>query len=230
MVAEMIEKLRSIASKIDRDSTRVLTEEGTKNAFVLPFISMLGYDVFDPTEVVPEFIADVGIKKGEKVDYAIMRDGRPAILVECKHLGSQLEFSHASQLYRYFACTDCRIALLTNGAEYRFFSDLDEPNKMDSKPFLVIDLKDIREDLVTELQKLSKEQFDLEEILSAANELRYTREILSLMQRQLENPSDEFIKFCAAGIGIGRMKPGFKERFGQMVSQGLKDFVAETFG
>lgn len=228
-MSDILEKLQAIASKIDKNSVNVLTEEATKNAFILPFISLLGYDVFDPSEVVPEFVADVGIKKGEKVDYAIMRGTELVMLIECKHHGAKLEFTHASQLYRYFACTKCRIALLTNGVEYRFFSDLDELNKMDAKPFLILDLSDLREDLVPELKKLSKESFDLEEVLNVANELKYTREIVSLLKVQIDNPSDDFIKFCASGIGVGRLKPGFKEKFAGLVSQSLKDFVSETF-
>ena len=111
------------------------TEEATKNALVLPVINALGYNVFDPTEVVPEFVADVGTKKGEKVDYVIMRDGKPAILIECKAAGSRLNLNHASQLFRYFATTDARFAVLTDGIEYQFYTDIEAPNRMDSHPF-----------------------------------------------------------------------------------------------
>jgi predicted type IV restriction endonuclease len=97
----------------------------------MPFISALGYDVFDPVEVIPEFTADVGIKKGEKVDYAIKQDGKIIMLFECKCCNGSLDDCHASQLYRYFSVTEARIAVLTDGIIYRFYTDIEQPNKMD---------------------------------------------------------------------------------------------------
>jgi hypothetical protein len=125
----------------------IQTEEATKNAFILPFIGILGYDVFDPSEVVPEFTADVGTKKGEKVDYAIIRDKKVIMLFECKACDANLDESHASQLYRYFSVTESRIGVLTNGILYRFYTDLEEPNKMDSKPFMELNIIEIQEPL-----------------------------------------------------------------------------------
>src|SRR5690606_17929997 len=130
--------------------------------------TVLGYDVFDPTEVVPEFICDIGTKKGEKIDYAILKSGQIQILVECKKIGESLSINHASQLFRYFHVTTARISILTNGQIYRFFTDLDAPNKMDEKPFLELDLLNIDEHLVPELAKLTKSSFDVESIISAA--------------------------------------------------------------
>src|SRR3954449_11415625 len=112
---EFAEKLSALAAKVRQQRGVIQTEEATKNAFVMPFIStILGYDVFNPLEVVPEFIADVGMKKGEKVDY-IMRDGDVQILIECKSSQGPLRIENASQLYRYFSVTKARIAVLTNG-------------------------------------------------------------------------------------------------------------------
>lgn len=148
---EFAERLESLAVKVRNQSAAIGTEEATKNAFVMPFIStILGYDVFDPLEVVPEFTADVGTKKGEKVDYAIMRDGEVQILIECKPSMGALKIEHASQLFRYFSVTNARIAVLTNGVNWQFYTDLDAPNRMDAKPFLVLDLLDIDETLIPE--------------------------------------------------------------------------------
>ncbi len=123
---EFQEKLASLAAKIRQQKSVIQTEEATKNAFVMPFIqSVLGYDVFDPTEVVPEFVCDVGTKKGEKIDYAILKDGQIQILIESKKIGEPLNINHASQLFRYFHVTTARISILTNGQVYRFFTDLD---------------------------------------------------------------------------------------------------------
>ena len=110
------ERLASLAAKIRQQKDAIQTEEATKNAFVMPFIqTVLGYDVFNPLEVIPEFISDVGTKKGEKVDYAIIKDGQIQILIEAKKIGEPLNINHASQLFRYFHVTTARISILTNG-------------------------------------------------------------------------------------------------------------------
>ena len=122
----------------------LLTEEAAKTALVMPFIQALGYDIFNPGEVIPEFTADVGIKKGEKVDYAICKDGKVTILVECKPASVELSINHASQLFRYFSVTEARLAILTNGVVYKFFSDIERPNKMDDKPFFTLTMDAVR--------------------------------------------------------------------------------------
>jgi hypothetical protein len=226
-MADLIEEIRAIAARIEKSRALVQTEEATKNAYVMPFIAALGYDVFDPTEVTPELIADVGVKKGEKIDYAILSDGKPIMLFECKHHGANLDSEHASQLFRYFACTECRVAVLTNGIEYRFFTDLDAPNKMDSKPFLVFRITDFPETLIPELKKLTKGTFDLDAILSTANELKYMREIKSLLGQQLVSPSEEFVRFCANGIGVTRMTQSVKDQFTQLTRKAMGEFVSD---
>ncbi|HII07162.1 MAG TPA: restriction endonuclease, partial [Methanotrichaceae archaeon] len=174
---DFIDKIHELAARIPNQIEHIQTEEATKNALVLPFIAALGYNVFDPTEVVPEFTADVGTKKGEKVDYAVLMDENPIILFECKWCGANLDNEHSSQLYRYFSVTDGRFGVLTNGIIYRFYSDLEKPNKMDEKPFFELNLLDIDESLVEELKKFTKSSFDLDDILTTASELKYTKEV-----------------------------------------------------
>ena len=141
------ERLASISHRIEQQAEHITTEEATKTAFIMPFIQqVLGYDVFNPLEVVPEFTADVGVKKGEKVDYAIIHDNEVQILIEAKKIGESLSSQHESQLFRYFATTTAKIAILTNGQYYKFYTDLESPNKMDEKPFLEVDLLDVEED------------------------------------------------------------------------------------
>jgi len=195
--------------------------------YVMPFIRILGYDIFDPTEVIPEFIADVGIKKGEKVDYAIQKDGKIIMLFECKHCGGDLSISHASQLYRYFAVTEARIAVLTNGIVYRFFTDLEAPNKMDEKPFLEIDLLDLNNSLVAELKKLSKTSFNIDDLMTAAGELKYTQQIKRLLAEQLENPSDEFVKLVASKVFGGVMTPNRREYFSGIAKRAFRHLINE---
>ena len=201
---EFGDRLNALATKVQNQKEAIQTEEATKNAFIMPFISsILGYDVFNPLEVVPEFIADVGLKRGEKIDYAIMRDGEVQILLECKASVGNLRIEHASQLFRYFAVTNARIAVLTNGQVYQFYTDLDAPNRMDEKPFLVLDLADIDESIVPELKKLTKENFDLESIINAAEELKYVGAIKRAISSQFKEPSDEWVKFLTARVYEG---------------------------
>ncbi len=204
MTVEFFDKLSAMAAKIKQQSSAIVTEEATKNAFVMPFINnVLGYDVFDPTEVIPEFVCDIGTKKGEKIDYAILKNGEIQILIECKKIGEPLNVNHASQLFRYFHVTNARISILTNGQCYKFFTDLEAPNKMDEKPFLEIDLLDIDETVIPELKKLTKSAFDIDSIISAAGELKYVSLIKKILHAQMSNPEDDFVKFFASRVYDG---------------------------
>jgi len=148
-------------TKVVREHREVLlTEEAAKTALVMPFLQALGYNVFNPAEVVPEFTCDVGIKKGEKVDYAICENGHVKMLIECKPANTELSLNHAAQLFRYFATTDCRVAVLTNGVIYKFFSDVDQPNKMDDKPFFTLQLDAVRKHDLRTLESFTKSAFD----------------------------------------------------------------------
>ena len=224
---DFIDKIRELSVRIPKQRDLIQTEEATKNALIMPFISALGYNVFDPSEVTPELCADVGIKKGEKVDYAILRDGKPVMLFECKHHAADLAKVHASQLYRYFSVTEARFGVLTNGIVYWFYTDLEAPNKMDSKPFFEFTMLDIKESAVEELKKFSKVAFDVANILTTASELKYTREIKRLLNDQLQEPSDDFVKFFAAPIYAGRMTPAIREQFAQFTRQAFKQLVSD---
>ncbi|CRM62694.1 MULTISPECIES: type I restriction endonuclease [Pseudomonas] len=223
---EFLEKLTSLASKVRLQGAAIQTEEATKNAFVMPFINtVLGYDVFDPQEVTPEFVCDVGTKKGEKIDYAIMKDGEVQILIECKKIGESLSINHASQLFRYFHVTSARISILTNGQVYRFFTDLDAPNKMDEKPFLELDLLDIDEYSVPELIKLTKSAFDVDSIISAAGELKYVSQLKKLIGAQISKPEDDFVKFFASRVYEGVITQKVREQFFELTRKALAQFL-----
>jgi hypothetical protein len=224
---DFIEVLQSISSKIVKQRSIINTEEATKNAFIMPFISALGYDIFDPAEVVPQFTADVGIKKGEKVDYAIKHDGKIVMLFECKHCNNSLAETHTSQLYRYFSVTEARIAVLTDGIIYRFFTDIEEPNKMDPKPFMEFNMLDIQEPLVQELKLLTKQAFKLENILTNAGELKYTREIKRTLNEQLNAPSEEFVTFLAKQVYSGKLTSAVREQFTGIAKRAFAQFVNE---
>lgn len=222
---DLIDRLNQIASKITKQKDSVNTEEATKTAFIMPFIGALGYDVFDPDEVIPEFTADIGIKKGEKVDYAITVSGKVSMLIECKLVNARLDAQHESQLHRYFHSTDARIGVLTDGIIYKFYTDLDEPNKMDNKPFLEFTMHQIDEAVVSDLKKFAKSAFNIDELLSSASELKYTKEIKNIINEQLVNPSDEFIKFVLNNIYSGRVTVLVKEQFTPVIKKAFQELI-----
>jgi len=222
---DFIDHIRDLSIRIQKQKAGIQTEEATKNAFVMPFIGALGYNVFDPTEVTPELVADVGTKKDEKVDYAILMNGKPIILFECKWCGVDLDKEHASQLYRYFSTTGVRFGVLTNGIVYRFYSDLEETNKMDKTPFLEFDMLNIKEPLVEELKKFSKTSFELNRILVTASELKYMREIRRIIEEQVNEPSEEFVKFFASQVYSGKLTQPVRDQFAQITKKTFKQFI-----
>lgn len=225
---EFLESLNALAAKIRQQGSSIVTEEATKTAFVMPFIkNVLGYDVFDPTEVVPEFVCDVGTKKGEKIDYAILKNGQIQMLIECKKIGESLNINHASQLFRYFHVTTARISILTNGQIYKFFTDLDAPNKMDEKPFLELDLLDIDEHAVPELNKLTKNTFDVESIISAAGELKYIGQIKREIAAQFASPGDEFLRFFISRVYDGTITARVREQFQPLLEKAIAQYTGD---
>jgi len=218
------EPVRNLAKRLQKMKDSITTEEATKTSVIMPFFQALGYDVFNPEEFLPEFTADVGIKRGEKVDYAILQDGRPIILIEAKSIQEKLE-RHDSQLFRYFGTTPSKFAILTNGIIYRFYTDLDEQNKMDTLPFFELNIFDIRDHQWTELQKFTKSNFNVEHIINTASELKYTNEIKQYLKRQWETPSEEFIKLVISDAYTGVKTKVVMERFSGIVQKALKQFM-----
>ncbi|WP_085524491.1 type I restriction endonuclease [Tuberibacillus sp. Marseille-P3662] len=223
---EFYQQIKGLAKKIDNLKDSIETEEATKTSTIMPFIQLLGYDVFNPEEVVPEFVADVGIKKGEKIDYAIKQGGEPVILIEAKAINEKLD-KHDSQLYRYFGTTKAKFAILTNGVQYKFYTDLEEANKMDKKPFFVFDMLDLRDTKIQELEKFKKSGFDVDHVLNTASELKYSSEIKQFIASQWSDPSDEFIKFILADIYQGLKTKKVVDNFRETVKNSLNQFVSE---
>lgn len=225
---DFVEELTELSNRVSKLRNDLQTEEATKTALVMPFIKILGYDVFNPKEVVPEFTTDVGIKKGEKVDYAILKNNKPIILFECKSCNCPMDDTHANQLYRYFSTTTARIGILTNGILYKLFTDLDKPNIMDNKPFMVLDLENIEENLIQELKKLTKHKFNIDETLSSASELKYTREIKKLLLADLENPSSDFVRYLASKVYTGKLTKNVREQFNNIVKKAFNSFINDS--
>lgn len=222
---DFIDEIKALSSRIPNLVANIKTEEATKNALVMPFINLLGYNVFNPTEVTPEFTADHGTKKGEKVDYAIYKDGCPIILIECKTIDADLDKEHASQLFRYFNVCDAKVGILTNGIIYKFFSDLEATNKMDDKPFLEINLLDIKEPLIEELKRFKKEAFNIDELTTVAIELKHTKEIKQILLNEMVSPSEDFVKFFANKVYDGKITQNVRQSFVDITKNAFNQFI-----
>ena len=190
-------KLEQLHQRVDSLKDQIGTEEATKNAFVMPFIQILGYDIFNPTEVIPEFICDIGTKKGEKIDYVIKKDNEPILIIECKHWKENAD-AHNSQLHRYYHVSKARFGVLTNGHTYNFFADLEKPNIMDEKPFFTLDINNLKESNIKILEKFTKNGYSLESILDSAESLKYIKAIKNEFEKELQAPSDEFVKLLVS--------------------------------
>lgn len=220
------DEMKQLGDRVSKLKDQIQTEEATKNAFIMPFIRALGYDVFNPLEVVPEFVADIGLKKGEKIDYAIFKDGNPTILVECKHWAQNLDL-HDGQLLRYFHVSKAKFGLLTNGIIYRFYSDLVEPNKMDEKPFLEFNITEIKDNQIEELKKFHKSYFDIDSIVTTASELKYTNELKHLIQQELNNPSADFVKHFARQVYPSVITAKVLDQFTNLTKRSIQQHITD---
>lgn len=198
------------------------TEEATKNAIVMPFLRVLGFDVFDPNQIIPEYVADVGLKKGEKIDYAVKIGDRIEYLVEAKSVSVNLREAQYSQLFRYFHTCDANIGILTNGLQIWFFTDLEAPNKMDATPFFKFDLLGYDENDLKELEKFHKAHFSIENIKAAASTLKYLRGAIAFIEKQWADPDEAFVRMVAKDFYEGQLRTP--------VVESLKPIVKRAFG
>lgn len=224
---DFIDEIKQYSKRVSNLKDSLSTEEATKTSLIMPFFALLGYDVFNPEEFVPEYTADVGIKKGEKVDYAILSNGEPVILIECKAVKEELK-KHDSQLFRYFGTSKAKFAILTNGIVYRFFTDLDEPNKMDEKPFLEVNMLELRETKINELKKFKKSSFNIDLIMSTASQLKFLNEFKNIFSKDIQEPSDELVSYFSNSVYDGKKTSKVIEKFRPLVKTALNQFISET--
>lgn len=216
--------MNTLSGRIEKLKDNVTTEEATKTSFILPMISALGYDIFDPTVVVPEFTADIGRKKGEKVDYAIMKDDKPLILIEAKPHTEHLD-RHKTQLERYFTVTDSKFAILTNGIEYRFYSDIERPNVMDESPFLVINMLKLKDRDIKQLEKFSNESLNIDNILSMAGSKKYVNGIKEIFKKETLAPGNDMAKFFASQLTDKVLRQNVIDEFKEYTKQAFSEIV-----
>jgi len=222
---DLIEEIQAFAAKIPERKKQVATEEATKTALILPFIQIMGYNVFDPNEVVPEYIADVAEKKEEKVDYAILKGGVPILIFECKAVNVDLNKDKKDQLSAYFPFTPAPVAILTNGITYQFFTDLEEANILDKKPFLEINLEDIKEPAIQKLKKFTKSGFNPSDITDFAADLMYTNEIKQILNKSLLDPSKDVVHFYAGQVYTKKLTQQALEKFTPITKNAFNQFV-----
>lgn len=222
------ERLRTIAERVKSHSSAMLTEEAVKTSVVLPFLSALGYDVFDPNEIIPEFTADVPGKNAEKVDYAIKLDGEIRVLVECKPITTNLDKVHLAQLFRYFTVTPAKFAILTNGRSFHFHTDLEAPNKLDERPFFTFDLSDIQAHTIAELSKFAKVGFNIDAILQSATRLKYTSAIKKEITALMEAPNEDFVRMVVAPVQTGRFTAQVREQLTPLVKNAFREIIRDS--
>ena len=225
------DQILQLSDRIKKQKDSISTEEATKNAFIMPLIASLGYDVFNPFEVVPEMDCDLIRKKGEKIDYAIMKDENPILLIECKHCKQDLNL-HDTQLQKYFVASKSRFGVLTNGIEYRFYTDLEKVNIMDERPFLVVNMLDLSDADIEQLKKFHKSYYNEDNVLSTANELKYTSEIKEIFNKEIQSPTSDFVRFFAKQIyTTGQITQKVVEMFTPLVKKSMSivinDIIAE---
>lgn len=219
--------IQKLSVQVKERKEYITNEEMTKQALIIPFIQILGFDVFNPIEIRPEYSADFGIKKGEKVDYALFKENEPIIFIEAKSVNENLN-NHDAQLARYFNSTkEVKLAILTNGIEYKFFTDLNANNVMDDTPFLNINLLEIKESDIESLNKLRKENFDKDSLITYAEELVYTSTLNESLRRLFSNPSDDFVRFIVKDFSEMRITSNVIERFRPLVKKAISNAVLD---
>lgn len=216
-----------LSDRISKLKDSIETEEATKNAFIMPMLQALGYDVFNPLEVIPEFTCDIGTKKGEKIDYAIQKNSKPIMLIEAKHCKQALTLLD-NQLLRYFHVSDTRFGILTNGILYRFYTDIDKNNVMDEKPFLEVDMENLSDAKIDQLKKFHKSYFNENEILSTANELKLTIAIKNVVKREFLNPSDDFTRFFVKEINDGKYSAKLIEIYTPILKKCIQSHINDV--
>lgn len=225
---EFEEKIKIFTSKIKEKLKHIDTEETTKTALILPFLNeVMGYDTTNPAEVKAEYTADLGAKRGEKIDLAILNEGEEIIMIECKSANSELSTDHLSQLYRYFNITDSELGILTNGVIYQIFTDSIKPGQMDKSPFLEINLLDLSDRNINELKKFTKENFDISKIKSKVDDLKFAHDIHKILSSEIDSPSEEFVKVIAKQAYDGVITKNVRDKFYKIIKNEFKEVINE---
>ncbi len=224
---DFIEEIKLFSNRVMQIKDKMQTEEAIKTSIVLPFFQLLGYDIFNPEEFIPEYTTDVGIKKGEKIDYVIMSELNPIMLIEVKNCPDKNLKRHTSQLFRYFAVSKARYGMLTNGFCFIFYTDLNEKNIMDTESFFEFNLLELNDKNIDEICKYTKNNFNVDEIYESASELRYLNKIKQLIISQSKKPSDAFINYILGEVYCGRKTKTLVDTFREYTKVSLKNLIVD---
>ncbi|MEH1836142.1 MAG: type I restriction endonuclease [Nostoc sp.] len=227
------EDITKLSEQVRKRADQVVGEEATKMALIVPFLSAIGYDVYDPSEIMPEYVADFAIKKAgqfEKVDYALAINNNIVMLVEAKARGQKAE-AHDGQLSRYFnGLLTTKVAIVTNGVEYRFFTDLHDKNVMDKEPFFTFNILEYDTKDIENLKFFHRDNFEFTAITNHAEEMVYVKGMTQLLGNLLRSPSEEFVRFLVTELGTlapnyeikGRITGKFIDKFKPIVKKSIQ--------
>lgn len=221
------DEINNFAKTIQDKKQYIHNEETTKTALILPFLRTLGYDVENPAEVKAEYTADIGTKKGEKVDLAVLNEGQVNIIIECKPINKTLEKEQLSQLLRYYSVTEAKLGVLTNGITYQFYGDSKQKGTMDQTPFLEIDLEHLKKSSIDKLENFTKENFNPEAIAESINELKYKHDIKEILLTELANPSDDLTRTITKEVYDGVVTQNVLKQFRGIIKQELQHIIQE---
>jgi len=207
------EDIAKVYEQVRKRAEQVVGEESTKMALILPFLSALGYDIYDPTEVMPEYVADFAIRRSgqlEKVDYALAINDTIVMIVEAKARGQKAE-AHDGQLKKYFnSLLATKVSIVTNGIQYRFFTDLRNTNVMDDEPFFSSNVLEYDSKDIENLKFFHRDNFDVAAISSHAEEMVYLKSLTKLVGDLLRSPSEDFMRFLLGQLGLEGKKLGLE--------------------
>lgn len=222
------ENLRKHVEHVKTLGPHCTTEETTKQALILPFLNILDFNPFDPTKVKAEYGADFpGVKNNERVDYALFSDGHPVMFIEAKPFTEKLT-NHTGQLSRYFNATPgVAIAAITNGKEWRFFTDLKNQNIMDDTPFLTVDITNLSDTDPEQITRFRHDNFQADKLKTFAEERVYASIFQGVIENCLRNPDADFVKFVAIRSNLAPKLTGkFIEAMTPIVKHAVADAIS----
>lgn len=212
---ELKNNLTELSSKASILKNQITNEESTKTSLILPFFRMLGYDIENPQIISPEYTVGA-----DKVDYSIMQNSMPLLFIEAKNVKENLN-KHVDQAKKYFNNSDVKIICLTNGLIYNFYSDMNKDNEMDNDPFLSLNIEKITDYEIQYLKQLSIDNFTMENY----NDIIYHIKITEFIRHQLENPSEEFVRFVTNNISSRRKTKKFLDRLRKLIFKSMENVL-----
>lgn len=220
------ERILSHVQHVKNVGAHCTTEETTKQALILPLLDILGFSPYDPTKVKAEYGADFpGVKCGERVDYALFCHDIPVMYIEAKAYNENLS-NHSPQLSRYFNATpEVAVAAITNGREWRFFTDLKDKNIMDEAPFLRINFETIDDSKIAQLSQFCHDKFQPEALRTLAEESVYLTAFTRTISSSLKEVDTEFVRYIASRSNIGRQ---LNQRFLDSITPIVKQAVEKS--